>query len=135
MKNPFKLKNVISSATAIALGGAGNVAMNYLFDNVEFLQKLGKDGSNTPENTKNAIKVAVGAIGGAMVPAKYGWAKSALDGTAIVGASELISDLINSAPTSGLPEGTIGRVVRMGQRGFRKAPGVRGVAGADFMGA
>lgn len=130
------MKNVVSSVTAIALGGAGNVAMNYIFDNVEFLQKLGADGSNTPENTKNAIKIAAGAIGGALVPSKYGWLKSALDGTAIVGASELISDLINTKPAAGLPEGTIGRVVRMGQRGFRRA-GVRGVAGgaSDFMGA
>lgn len=134
MKNPFKLKNVISSATAIALGGAGNVAMDYAFANIPFLQTLGTDGGATPTTTKNAIKVVVGAVGGSLVPTKYGWAKSALDGTAIVGASELISSLINeSEPTSGAP--FIGRV-RMGQRGFRVARkgAVRGTGVVPFMG-
>ena len=133
MKNPFKLKNVTSSLVAIALGGAGNVAMDYIFDNVEFLQTLGKDGGATSETTKNAIKVAVGAIGGALVPNKYSWAKSALDGTAIVGMSSLISGIISDKGTSGLPEGTIGRI-RLGQRGFRPAGRrVAGLNGASFM--
>lgn len=135
MKNPFKLKNIVSSATAIALGGAGNVAMDYLFDNVEFLQKIGSEGVTT-QQTKNIIKVIAGAVGGSLVPNKYSWAKSALDGTAIVGASELVSSILNSETKSetpaGLPQGTIGRV-RLGQRGFRRAR-VAGVNGADFMG-
>lgn len=146
MKNPFKLKNVISSATAIALGGAGNVAMDYAFKNISFLQTLGENGSTTPDTTKNAIKVAVGAVGGSLVPTKYGWLKSALDGTAIVGASELISSLINDtlpgeAPSeapAGLPRGTIGRIsprrgVKMGQKGFRKVSGVAGNTASSFM--
>lgn len=139
MKNPFKLKNVISSATAIALGGAGNVAMDYAFKNISFLQTLGENGSTTPDTTKNAIKVAVGAVGGSLVPTKYGWLKSALDGTAIVGASELINGLIGdtTAAPAGLPKGTIGytpsRSYKLGQKGFRKVSGVAGNAASSFM--
>lgn len=141
MKNPFKLKNVISSATAIAIGGAGNVAMDYAFNNLSFLQTLGENGGATPDTTKNAIKVAVGAVGGSLVPTKYGWLKSALDGTAIVGASELINGLIGETKPetetpAGLPKGTIGQIGRgykLGQKGFLKVSGVAGNAASSFM--
>lgn len=108
----------------VGVGGAANVAMDYAFAKIDALASLG-------DTTKKAVKIAVGAIGGAMTNNKY--LRAAADGIATVGASELISDYITpTATTEGLPEGTIGRIRRMGQRGFKRAK-VAGVGGADFM--
>ena len=108
----------------VGVGGAANVAMDYAFAKVDALASLGG-------TTKKAIKIAVGAIGGAMTTNKY--LRAAADGIATVGASELISSYIDTpATTEGLPEGTIGRVRHLGQRGFKRAK-VAGMGGASFM--
>ena len=109
----------------VGIGGAANVAMDYAFAKIDALASLG-------DTTKKAVKIAVGAIGGAMTTNKY--LRAGLDGIATVGASELISSYIDTpAATEGLPEGTIGRVRRLGQRGFKRAK-IAGVGAADFMG-
>ena len=95
----------------VGIGGAANVAMDYAFANIDALASLG-------DTTKKAVKIAVGAIGGAMTTNKY--LRAGLDGIATVGASELISSYIDT-PAEGLPEGLIGRVYRTGQRGFKRA--------------
>lgn len=123
MKNPFKKSSIIDTVVNVGVGGAANVAMDYAFGKVDFLASLGA-------TTKNAVKVAAGALGGAMISNKY--ARAAFDGIAVVGASELISSLLPTSETTGLPEGTIGRV-RLGQRGFARRARVAGVQGADFM--
>lgn len=124
MKNPFKKSAILDTVVNVGIGGAANVAMDYAFAKIDYLAGLG-------DTTKKAVKIAVGAIGGAMTNNKY--LRAGLDGIATVGASELISSYIDTpATTEGLPEGTIGRVRRMGQRGFRRAK-VAGVQGADFM--
>ena len=126
MKNPFKKSAILDTVVNVGIGGAANVAMNYAFANIDALANLG-------DTTKKAVKIAVGAIGGAMTTNKY--LRAGLDGIATVGASELISSYIDE-PTetpSGLPEGTIGRVRRLGQRGFKRAK-IAGVGAADFMG-
>lgn len=129
MKNPFKLNNVISSAAALAIGGGANVLADYAIAQIGLSE----------ENKKyvNAGKIVVGAVAGSMLSGKkYGWLKSAADGVAIVGFSNLIDGLVNDTTetTSGLPEGTIGRI-RLGQRGFRPARSrrVAGLSGASFM--
>lgn len=127
MKNPFKLNNVISSAAALAIGGGANVLADYAIAQIGLSE----------ENKKyvNAGKIAVGAIAGSMLSGKkYGWLKSAADGVAIVGFSNLIDGLVNGTEgASGLPEGMIGRI-RLGQRGFRPAGRrVAGLGGASFM--
>lgn len=128
MKNPFKKSAILDTVVNVGIGGAANVAMDYAFVKIDYLAGLGA-------TAKKAIKIAVGAIGGAMTNNKY--LRAAADGIATVGASELINDYINPTETTdGLPDGTIaggcGRVRRMGQRGFRRAK-VAGVQGADFM--
>lgn len=124
MKNPFKKSAILDTVVNVGIGGAANVAMDYAFAKIDYLAGLGA-------TTKKAVKIAVGAIGGAMTNNKY--LRAAADGVATVGASELISDYITPTETTdGLPEGTIGRIRRMGQRGFKRAK-VAGVGGADFM--
>ena len=113
MKNPFKKSNVISTAKDVALGGAGNVAYDFLYSKIDMAAGLG-------DVTKNAIKIGVGAIGSAMV--KQSWAKSMLNGVAVVGVSNLIAHYMpggegGSDNVEGLPEGTIGKP---GQRYFNR---------------
>lgn len=120
MKNPFKKSSIVNTVVNVGIGGAANVAMDYVYANVDALASLG-------ENTKNAIKIAAGAIAGSMVSNQY--ARAAADGIATVGAANLIASYItpetadttaaDAAAASGLPSGTIGRI-RMGQRGFRR---------------
>ncbi len=129
MKNPFKKQGIVATLVNVGIGGAANVAMDYVINATGIL-----DGVENADTIKNAAKIAVGAIGGTMLKNQY--AHAALDGIAVVGVSNLVDGLVNGADdskTSGLPEGTIGRI-RLGQRGFaRRARSVRGVGGADFM--
>ena len=125
MKNPFKKSSIKDTVVAVGVGGAANVGFDYLYN---------LTGLSLGETTKNAIKIAGGAILGSMVSSKI--ARAAADGIAVVGVSDLIASYVGgstSTPTvtTGLPEGTIGKI-RLGQRGFRRAR-VAGLAGADFM--
>ena len=135
MKNPFKKSSAVNTLINVGIGGAANVAVDYAWGQVETLASLG-------DTTKNAIKIAAGAIGGSMVKNQY--AAAALHGIATVGVSNLIASYLpgadsedggaaSAATTAGLPSGTIGRL-RMGQRGFARRGRVSGVNGADFMG-
>lgn len=112
----------------VGIGGASNALIDLGWNKVDFLAGLG-------ETTKNAIKVAAGAVVGSMISNKY--ARAAADGIATVGVSNLVAGLLPSdvEPASGLAEGTIGRI-RLGQRGFARRAGKRvaGVAGSNFMG-
>lgn len=126
MKNPFKKSSIKDTVVAVGVGGAANVGFDYLYN---------LTGLSLGETTKNAIKIAGGAILGSMVSSKI--ARAAADGIAVVGVSDLIASYVGgststaTAVTTGLPEGTIGKI-RLGQRGFRRAR-VAGLAGADFM--
>ena len=125
MKNPFKLQNAISTGVAVMIGGGANVLADWGIEQLNLSEEYKK--------YVDAGKVVVGAVAGSMINGKkYGWLKSACDGIAIVGASHLVSGLINTESTSGLPEGTIGRI-RLGQRGFRPYKRVAGLGGASFM--
>ena len=128
MKNPFKKASATATVKEVALGGAGNVAYDYIYSLIAPTAELS-------DVTKNAIKIGIGVIGGSMV--KQSWAKSIFAGAATVGVSNLIAGYMpngddepkettttTTAP-SGLPKGMIG--ARPGQRGFRLAA-VRGVS-------
>ena len=133
MKNPFKKSSAVNTLINVGIGGAANVAVDYAWGQIDTLATLG-------DTTKNAIKIAAGAIGGSMVKNQY--AAAALHGIATVGVSNLIASYLPGAESSenkeegqhGLPSGTIGRL-RMGQRGFARRGRVAGVSGASFMGA
>ena len=135
MAKLFKKSSAVDTLVNVGIGGAANVAMDYVFG---LLPAETFASVQNPDTVKNAIKVAVGAFGGSMVSgssAKY--VRPALDGIATVGASQLISGLLssetkenNSGDNSGdqsktgrIPfMGGVGRM-RMGQRGFRKVAG------------
>lgn len=129
MKNPFKKSSIIDTAINVGVGGAANVAMDYVFSQVEALASL-------EPMTKNIVKIVAGAVGGSMVSNKY--VRAAADGVATVGVSNLIASYMSTEETTtpetaapaGLAKGTIGRAYRMGQRGFRKVSGIAGEAGA-----
>lgn len=122
MKNPFKKSSAIDTLINVGVGGAANVAMDYVVNQVEALSIL-------DPKIINGIKIAVGAIGGSMTTNKT--VRAAVDGIAVVGASNLVDELVNGGDDdtdpkdpvktpSGIPYGTIAARYRMGQRGFRR---------------
>lgn len=128
-KNPFKKKSIIDTVLNVGIGGAANVAFDYVVGQVDALQSLG-------DTTINALKVAAGAVVGSMVSDKF--ARAAADGVATVGVSNLIAGLMKEesapAPANGLPYGTISGRVIPGNRAYRRANKVSGVNAGAVMG-
>lgn len=123
-KNPFKKQSIIDTITNVGVGGAANVAIDYVVDQVDFLKGLG-------DTTINAVKIVAGAVVGSMVDNKI--ARAACDGVATVGVSNLISSFMADSGTegaAGLPYGTIGRVIP-GNRAYKRFRANRKVAGCD----
>lgn len=111
-KNPFKTKNVVDTIINVGLGGAGNVAADYIINSIQ------KDATEPwSADTINLIKFVGGAVGSAMVSNRY--AKAVMDGFATVGASNYISSLMAEQTTSGVPAGTVGRVRYIAPRAAR----------------
>lgn len=135
-KNPFKKKSLIDTLTNVGVGGAANVAIDYVWD-IAGLDTTLTFESVSADTIKNAVKILGGAVVGGMISNKY--ARAAADGIATVGVSNLIAGLIDTTPetkntedTAGLPAGTIGRMPRYGSRAYRAAKSR--VAGlSDFM--
>lgn len=126
-KNPFKKQSIIDTVINVGIGGAANVAIDYVVGQVDAIQSLG-------DTTINALKIAAGAVVGSMVSDKF--ARAAADGVATVGVSNLIAGLMKDETTevpSGLPYGTIGRV-RPGNRAYRRAHKVSGVNAGAVLG-
>lgn len=126
-KNPFKKQSIIDTVVNVGIGGAANVAIDYVVDQIDAIKSLG-------DTTVNALKIAAGAVVGSMVSDKF--ARAAADGVATVGVSNLIAGLMkdeSTEVTSGLPYGTIGRV-RLGNRAYRRARKVSGVNAGAVMG-
>lgn len=100
-KNPFKKQSIIDTVVNVGIGGAANVAIDYVVSQVDAIQSLG-------DTTINAGKIALGALVGSMVSNKM--LRAAADGVATVGVSNLIAGLMSdeSKPASGLPYGTVG---------------------------
>ena len=145
IKNPFKKSSITDTVVNIGIGGAGNVAFDYLWDVAGLDTTLASDdGKRDVSLIKNAIKLVGGAVAGSMVSNKY--LRAMADGFGVVGASDLVSGLLNSTDltntstststgTEGLPAGTIGRMPRYGSRAYRRAAKSSRVAGLqDFMG-
>lgn len=123
-KNPFKKQSIVDTVVNVGIGGAANVAIDYVVSQVEAIQSLG-------DTTINAAKIALGAVAGSMVSNKM--LRAACDGIATVGVSNLVKGLMDDTTsketTSGLPYGTIGRVIP-GNRAYRRARKVSGVGAA-----
>lgn len=113
MKNPFKAKGLTQTMVSTLIGGAGNVVADYIIGQIDQL-------ANVDANYINGGKIVAGALIGSMSRNKYVHALA--DGMAVVGASALVSSLIDgtAAPASGLPRGTVGRVTA-GDRYFKRA--------------
>lgn len=134
-KLKFKKENITDTLMNTAIGGAGNVVFDTIWN---YLPNAVTDLGDT---AKNAIKLIGGAVAGSMVSNKY--LRAMTNGFAVVGASDLVSGLINgtesgsSEGAEGLPNGTIGRI-RMPQYGnqkYRRAARATRVSGLDdFMG-
>lgn len=121
-KNPFKKQSIVDTVINVGIGGAANVAIDYVVNSVDAIKSLG-------DTTVNAAKIAIGAIAGSMVSNKM--LRAACDGIATVGVSNLVAGLMEDkvqAP-AGLPYGTIGRV-RPGNAAYRRAR-VRKVSGVN----
>lgn len=136
-KNPFKKQSIIDTLTNTAIGGAGNVAFDYLWETADLDTTFaGTDGTGDVAMIKNAIKLVGGAVAGSMVNNKY--LRAMTDGFAVVGASNLVSGLITpkEKETNGLPEGTIGRIRRYGNPAYaQRMRGTHGTNGLEgFMG-
>lgn len=121
MAKLFQKANILTTLMNVGIGGAANVAMDTIAAKVDFLNTL------DPKWLKG-IKIAVGVLGGSLTSNKV--LRAATDGIATVGASELVSDLVNGedapAAPAGLAPGTIGRV-RLGNRSFMRRGRVSGV--------
>lgn len=121
-KIPFKKQSIVDTVINVGIGGAANVAIDYVVNSVDAIKSLG-------DTTVNAAKIAIGAIAGSMVSNKM--LRAACDGIATVGVSNLVAGLMEDkveAP-AGLPYGTIGRV-RPGNAAYRRAR-VRKVSGVN----
>lgn len=118
-KNPFKKQSLTDTLVNVGIGGAANVALDYVLDMVD------PAGTMLSGTTKNIVKIVGGALVGGMVGSKM--LRAATDGIAVVGVSNLISELMGDTtsestttePTAGLAPGTIGRV-RTGDPYFKK---------------
>lgn len=121
-KNPFKKSSIIDTVVNVGIGGAANVGIDYVVNQVDAIKSLG-------DTTINVLKVAAGAVVGSMVNNKI--ARAAADGVATVGVANLISGLISGEAsdesasgipygTVGLPKDTVGRVIP-GNRAYRRA--------------
>lgn len=123
-KNPFKKQSIVDTVVNVGIGGAANVAIDYVVSQVEAIQSLG-------DTTINAAKIALGAVAGSMVSNKM--LRAACDGIATVGVSNLVKGLMDGTTstetTSGLPYGTIGRVIP-GNHAYKRARKVSGVGAA-----
>lgn len=134
-KNPFKKQSIMDTMINVGIGGAANVAIDYVVDQVEAIKALG-------DTTINAAKIVLGSVAGSMVSNKI--LRAATDGIATVGVSNLVKGLITGdssadagavvETTSGLPYGTIAGNVRPGNRAYRRAHKVSGVGASSVMG-
>lgn len=123
-RNPFKKKSLTDTLVNVAIGGAANVAIDYI--EKEF--NVAKDGETEKplsDTVVNVIKIGLGAVVGGMVDNQM--ARAAADGVAVVGVSNLIKGLMDDSSNegaNGLPYGTIGSPVtrvRLGNKYFKKA--------------
>lgn len=131
-KNPFKKSSIADTLINVGVGGAANVAVDYVMDQVDAVATM-------DETTKNVVKIVSGAVVGGMISNKYG--RAAADGIAVVGVSNLISGLMDkqavttSEQASGLPDGTISGHIKVGSSAYRRSvrKNGRSIAG-DFIG-
>lgn len=122
-KNLFKKRSMTDTLVNVGVGGAANVAADYLLNMVQ-----PEDDPWEPD-TVNIVKLAVGVLGGTMVSNRI--LRAACDGIATVGVSNLVSGLMNdTAGTSDpLPDNTGGGTDTVsgmkGMLGARPVPGHR----------
>lgn len=143
MKKIMKKENVVDTAIALALGGGANVAFDYISNVTGLDETVGDD------RIMNAIKLVGGAIGSAMVSNRI--AKDALNGVAVVGASNLIKSFMGTSSSengngngdgadggsAGVPIDTVGRLLtaRAPRKNYAREvkQNINGVPAGTFM--
>lgn len=117
-KNPFKKESIVDTLINVGVGGAANVAID------SAVGAYNKSATTAIDNTYvHAGKFLLGSVGGSMVSNRY--LRAAMDGIAVVGASNLIASFMEPAegpkePTAGVPEGTLGRIRTANSQYVRK---------------
>lgn len=135
-KNLFKKQSIIDTVVNVGIGGATNATIDAAVETI---------APGTDDRIVNAAKIVLGAVGGGMTTNKM--VRAAVDGVAVVGASNLINMAIDGTlfeskdeggngsgsgdGANGLPYGTVGRI-KMGNRTFLRRTGkkVSGLEGA-----
>lgn len=117
-KNPFKKESIVDTLINVGVGGAANVAID------SAVAAYNESATTAIDSTYvHAGKFLLGSVGGSMVSNRY--LRAAMDGIAVVGASNLIASFMEPAEvkqeqTAGVPEGTLGRIRTANSQYVRK---------------
>ncbi|MDY0142635.1 MAG: hypothetical protein RBR97_12155 [Bacteroidales bacterium] len=120
-KNPFKKESIVDTLINVGVGGAANVAID------SAVAAYNESATTAIDSTYvHAGKFLLGSVGGSMVSNRY--LRAAMDGIAVVGASNLIASFMEPAepgepkkePTAGVPDGTLGRIRTANSQYVRK---------------
>lgn len=119
-KNPFKKESIVDTLINVGVGGAANVAID------SAVAAYNESATTAIDSTYvHAGKFLLGSVGGSMVSNRY--LRAAMDGIAVVGASNLIASFMEPAepaepaePTAGVPKGTLGRIRTANSQYVRK---------------
>lgn len=138
-KNPFKKQSIADTLVNVGIGGAANVAADYILSAINTEDSKGQPMLS--DTMVNVIKIGVGAVGGSMVNDRY--LRAAMDGIAVVGVSNLVSGLMvddttlpptGDQGTSGLKRDMMGAIAPGHTRYKKRVQKSNKAAGGSILG-